>query len=78
MSELTTLDRFLLNHPCMPVTKASIQSLRSRAKKDGRPIPYPFVISRGKGKDALVDLDVARAWAAAEGMSHIFERGRGR
>lgn len=78
MSRLTTLDRFLLDHPCMPVTKATIQSLRSRAKKAGKPLPYPFVISRGKGKDSLVDHDAARAWAAAEGMSHIFERGRGR
>jgi hypothetical protein len=78
MSKLITLGRFLLDHPRMPVREDTIHTMRSRAKKAGKPLPYPFVTSRGSGKDALVDLDAARAWAAAEGMSHIFEGGRGR
>lgn len=78
MSKFTTLARFLLDHPRMPVGARTIIEMRSRAKAAGLPLPYPFVISRGRGKDVLVDYDAARAWAAAEGMSHIFEGGMGR
>jgi hypothetical protein len=76
MSKLTTLGRFLLDHPRMPVGEDTIHTMRWRARKAGKPLPYPFIISRGRGRDALVDLDAARAWADAEGMSHVFEGGR--
>jgi len=78
MSRTVTLARFLIDYPRLAIEQQSIHRANSRARASGKRLPHPYVISRGQGVPALVDLDAARAWAAAEGKSHIFEGGRGR
>lgn len=78
MNRMVTLARFLLDHPRLAIEQDSIHEMRSRAKRQGKPDPYPWVISRGRGTPALVRFDAAQEWAASEGKSHIFEGREGR
>jgi hypothetical protein len=70
-----TLGRFLLDHPAFAVEADSIYSMRSRARKAGKPDPFPFVVSRGRGHDLLVDLEAYNQYAREAGRP-LFE-GRG-
>ncbi|MBX9871491.1 MAG: hypothetical protein K2X75_05775 [Burkholderiaceae bacterium] len=49
------------------LTPTYIHQQRCRAKKAGRPDPYPFVIAIEGLKWSLVDLDLYDQWAAEQG-----------
>lgn len=76
MTTLVSLKRFLFDHPRLAVEQESIIQSNARARRAGKPLPHPYVVTSGPGTPALADPDAARAWAAAKGKSYIFE-GRG-
>jgi hypothetical protein len=73
MTTVVSLKRFLLNHPRLAVEQESIITSNARARRLGKPLPHPYLITCGPGKPALVDMDAAKAWAMSKGKNYIFE-----
>lgn len=72
-----TLGRFLLDHPSFAIELESIYSMRSRAKKQGKPDPFPFLVSRERTRGLLVDLDAYNEFAREQGRPLFNFQGRG-
>ncbi len=76
MSTHVTLGRFLLDHPAFAIEPDSIYSMRSRARRQGKPDPFPFLLSRGQGHDLLVDEEAFNRYARETGRPPFERRGQ--
>lgn len=74
---LVSLGRFLVDHPKLAIEQQSIHQMRSRAKKMGKEDPFPWLISRGRGRPVLVNLEAYNMHARQSGRP-VFEISDGR